>query len=112
MEERSYHCKTCQRCVEEFDHHCVFLNNCIGKQNYSRFLRLLLTLIAHTSINMGIGLSMYVQLNDFYRWVALAYAILSFLVFVEIAVLAVFHCYISFVLYKTTLEVLRGDKKV
>jgi hypothetical protein len=112
VSEKSYHCKTCDRCVEEFDHHCVFLNNCIGKQNYSAFFRLLLMTICHMSLNMGIGLSMFVQLEqgDSFKWIALAYTILSFLVFAEITVLAVFHCYISFCLYKTTIEVLRGEK--
>lgn len=30
----SYHCKKCGRCAENFDHHCKFLNNCIGSKNY------------------------------------------------------------------------------
>ena len=30
----SYHCKRCGRCTEDFDHHCKFLNNCIGRKNY------------------------------------------------------------------------------
>lgn len=60
------------------------------------------------SLNMGIGLSMLVQLDDTFKWVALAFAILSFLVFLEIMVLAFFHCYISFCLFKSTLQVLRG----
>jgi len=108
--ESSYHCKICERCVEKFDHHCAFVNNCIGEQNYSIFFILLLALIIYTSINIGIGLWLVFSLTDSYRWVAVTYCVLSFLVFAEIAVLAIFHCYISFFLYKTTLQVLRGDK--
>lgn len=111
VSDKSYHCKTCNRCVDEFDHHCVFLNNCIGKQNYSTFIRLLLILICHMSLNMVIGIILMIKLDDGFRWVALSFNILSFIVCVEIVVLAVFHCYISFVLYKSTLEVLKGDKK-
>ena len=35
----------CDRCVEHFDHHCKWLNNCIGASNY-RCFRLLLALFA------------------------------------------------------------------
>ncbi|KAK8810460.1 hypothetical protein WA158_007035 [Blastocystis sp. Blastoise] len=35
------HCRKCQKCIENFDHHCLWLNNCIGKSNYSLFISLL-----------------------------------------------------------------------
>jgi len=35
------HCKSCNKCVEGFDHHCPFLNQCIGDNNYAWFVTVL-----------------------------------------------------------------------
>ena len=42
--ENADHCNYCNRCVQKFDHHCLFVDNCLGYKNHKYFLLFLLSL--------------------------------------------------------------------
>lgn len=100
----SYHCKRCDRCVEEFDHHCKFVNNCIGKQNYSVFYRIVLSLILFLLLAFAQGLWVVLASSSEKKWIGLTLAILSVAIMIPLVYLAAFHCYISFWGWGTTLR--------
>ena len=51
---KNTHCLICQKCIDEFDHHCFWVGNCIGKKNYTFFFIFLIFVIFNTIYNFGI----------------------------------------------------------
>ncbi|EJW82699.1 DHHC zinc finger domain-containing protein [Wuchereria bancrofti] len=53
---RAHHCRICRRCIRKMDHHCPWVNNCIGEYNQKYFLQFLL----YVGLSSGYALSLIV----------------------------------------------------
>jgi hypothetical protein len=55
---RTVHCKFCDNCVLELDHHCKWLGCCIGKRNQKKFIYWLCAQGANTCLGFWVNLPM------------------------------------------------------
>uniref|UniRef100_A0A4X1SZY2 Palmitoyltransferase n=1 Tax=Sus scrofa TaxID=9823 RepID=A0A4X1SZY2_PIG len=46
---RAWHCHECRRCVHRYDHHCPWMENCMGEHNHPLF-------VAHLALQLVVFL--------------------------------------------------------
>ncbi|URD98432.1 DHHC palmitoyltransferase [Musa troglodytarum] len=98
---RAKHCSTCDRCVEQFDHHCPWVSNCIGKKNKWDFFMFLVLEVSAMIITGAVTIATIVKdpsPPSFGGWLnhnatehpgALSFLIMDFFLFFGVAVLTV-----------------------
>ncbi|XP_024031881.1 protein S-acyltransferase 24 [Morus notabilis] len=99
---RAKHCSTCDRCVEQFDHHCPWVSNCVGKKNKWDFIIFLVLEVLAMLITGAVTLSRIwndpLAPSSFGAWInyagtnhvgALAFLFADFFLFFGVAVLTV-----------------------
>jgi hypothetical protein len=52
---RSKHCSLCGHCIARLDHHCIFINGCVGYGNHHWFLLLLFSTAILTTAGTWLG---------------------------------------------------------
>ncbi|OAF64983.1 hypothetical protein A3Q56_07305 [Intoshia linei] len=113
---RVSHCSTCHHCVERFDHHCPWINNCVGRRNYRHFFLLLATITVH-SICCIIQNIIYIQTLLRSKGFQLDYIgpiitlILTTIFSIPVYALLFFHIYLISCGYTTNEKLLKKYKK-
>ena len=59
----SKHCIICDRCYEDFDHHCYWINKCVAKNNYKLFIVFLIEISFYLSIMLAICILSIIKIS-------------------------------------------------
>ena len=64
-QSKTKHCIICNKCIENWDHHCYWLNICINKETYNLFIFFLILLFIMIIFNIIIYVSIFLNLKVF-----------------------------------------------
>ena len=64
-QSKTKHCIICNKCIENWDHHCYWLNICINKETYNFFIWFIITLFILILFNIIIFMSLLFNIKIF-----------------------------------------------
>ena len=91
---RAKHCRYCKTCVAEEDHHCPFIGNCVGQDNYGSFFGYLATTVLGAILFVTILYQVYATL-DTTSWIAVIGMVYYSIACLVVAHLFAFHVYLT-----------------
>ncbi|XP_069689175.1 uncharacterized protein [Periplaneta americana] len=68
---RTKHCSVCNKCVEKFDHHCKWLNHCVGGRNYAAFIVCVVSAVAASLVVVAVSIAELVLYHIDPGWLSL-----------------------------------------
>lgn len=80
---RSKHCSVCKTCVARHDHHCIWLTNCVGRNNLQYFFALLISVsvlliygacLGHSLLTKSLPQINHMTWNGYFRLWSIAIA--------------------------------------
>lgn len=108
------HCLKCNKCIFKFDHHCKFVNNCIGGKNYWIFISCVSILEIHEALMIALKLEFVIKFFKQINWtfIFIFLSILkSLLVFAFNLYLISFHIFLK-ANHLSTFDYIMGKRKL
>uniref|UniRef100_A0A7N0TL54 S-acyltransferase n=1 Tax=Kalanchoe fedtschenkoi TaxID=63787 RepID=A0A7N0TL54_KALFE len=97
---RAHHCRICRRCILRMDHHCIWINNCVGHWNYKSFVNLVFyatigsvhatVMITRFALQHGLGFAD----STTFKTVYVAYGVLAVALSLVLGTLLGWHIYL------------------
>lgn len=109
---RTRHCHDCDKCVLQFDHHCIWLGTCIGKKNHCRFWWYIFeeTILCIWTVSLYIeSLRLDVDKAWWKDFVGVILVAVLIFILIFLLLLLLFHSYIALT-NQTTYEVARRKR--
>lgn len=120
---RAKHCRVCDNCVMDFDHHCPWTGTCVGQRNYRSFVRFVVSVTLLTAYVASLSLALLILFarhdSKLTSWtsqfgdavsrypMALVLSLFTGFLFLSVAGLAAYHL-VLVVNAETTNESMRG----